>query len=68
MGNANCLEVLSVPEKIHKTLTQVNINEGLNLFVEDIRVKHPLAEDYKKFSGDEKCKWEIVLLIISIGI
>jgi hypothetical protein len=39
------------------------VNEGINLFVEDTRIKHPVAEDYKRFSREEKCKWEIVNLI-----
>lgn len=60
VGSSCCIEVLSGSEKAEKTLAQLRINEGINLFVEDMRVKHPMAEEYKKFSGEDKCKWEIV--------
>ena len=62
MGNLHCVENLSVAENEEKTLGHLRINEGINLYIEDIRVKHPLAEEYKQFSGEEKCKWEIVYL------
>lgn len=65
IGHARCLEVLSLPENANKTLLQLRINEGMNLYVEDTRVKHPSAEEYKQFSGEGLCKWEIVLALNS---
>ncbi len=60
MGSAHCLEIATVPENMDKTLAHLRINEGINLFVEDAAVEYPASEDYKLFSGEKKCKWEIV--------
>jgi len=60
MGNANCLEIITIPENMERTLAQLRINEGINLFVEDIAVEYPPSEDIKLFSSEKKCKWEIV--------
>ena len=60
MGSVHCLESIIEPENMAKTLAQLRINEGINLFVEDIAVEYPVSEDYKLFSGEKKCKWEIV--------
>jgi len=62
------MEVLTVPENVNKTLDQLRIHERMDLYVEDIRVKHPLAEENKQISGGEKCKWEIVCFVWSVGI
>jgi len=49
-----------VSEKPEEQLKKLRINEGVNLFIEDSRVKFPADQDHTINSTDTDCltKWE----------
>lgn len=62
MGNVSCMESLTLQDSAEKALSQLRINEGVNLFIEDCRCAFPDASNLAYMHNVEhKCKWEIVI-------